>query len=58
MAQDYIYTQLHAQASVLAYVDIIRYLTVFCGCMIPLLFLIPRPPQKRRSQRRPLGLFA
>jgi hypothetical protein len=28
-----------------AYVDIIRYLTIFCACMIPLLFFIPRPPK-------------
>jgi DHA2 family multidrug resistance protein len=26
-------------------VDIIRYLALFCGCMLPLLFLIPRPPK-------------
>jgi DHA2 family multidrug resistance protein len=26
-------------------VDIIRYLTIFCACMIPLLFFIPRPPK-------------
>jgi MFS transporter, DHA2 family, multidrug resistance protein len=45
MAQAWIYNQLHRQAAMLAYVDIIRYLTVFCACMIPLLFLIPRPPK-------------
>ncbi len=44
-AQAYIYTLLHRQAATLAYVDIIRYLTVFCACMIPLLFFIPRPPK-------------
>jgi len=42
-AQAYIYNQLHAQAANLAYVDIIRDLAVFCACMLPLLFLIPRP---------------
>jgi len=26
-------------------VDIIRDLAVFCACMIPLLFFIPRPPK-------------
>jgi DHA2 family multidrug resistance protein len=44
-AQAYIYSQLHVQAAQLAYVDIIRDLSVFCGCMIPLLFLIPKPPK-------------
>ncbi|GGG65404.1 EmrB/QacA family drug resistance transporter [Edaphobacter dinghuensis] len=44
-AQAYIYNQLHRQASMLAYLDIIQYLAVFCACMIPLLFLIPRPPK-------------
>jgi DHA2 family multidrug resistance protein len=44
-AQAFIYNQMHRQAATLAYVDIIRYLTIFCGCMIPLLFLIPRPPK-------------
>ena len=45
MAQAYIYNQLHAQAATLAYVDIIRYLTIFCALMLPLLFFIPRPPK-------------
>jgi DHA2 family multidrug resistance protein len=44
-AQGFIYNQLHRQAGALAYVDIIRYLTVFCACMIPLLFFIPKPPK-------------
>jgi DHA2 family multidrug resistance protein len=42
-AQAFIYNQLHRQAATLAYVDIIRYLTIFCACMIPLLFFIPKP---------------
>ena len=42
-AQAFIYSQMHRQAGVLAYVDIIRYLTIFCACMIPLLFFIPKP---------------
>lgn len=45
MAQAFIYNQLHAQAAVLAYIDIIRYLTLFCAAMLPLLFFIPRPPK-------------
>jgi DHA2 family multidrug resistance protein len=43
MAQAWVYNQLHRQAAMLAYVDIIRDLTVFCAFMIPLLFLIPKP---------------
>jgi DHA2 family multidrug resistance protein len=45
-AQGFIYNQLHRQAGVLAYVDIIRYLTIFCALMIPVLFFIPKPPAK------------
>ena len=44
-AQASIYNQLHAQAATLAYVDIIRYLTIFCACMLPLLFFIPKAPK-------------
>ena len=44
-AQGYIYNIMHAQAATLAYVDIIRYLTIFCGLMLPLLLFIPRPPK-------------
>ena len=44
-AQAFIYDQLHRQAAVLAYIDIIQYLTIFCACMLPLLFFIPRPPR-------------
>jgi DHA2 family multidrug resistance protein len=44
-AEAYIYNQLHRQASMLAYLDIIQYLAVFCACMLPLLFLIPKPPK-------------
>ena len=44
-AQAFLYNQLHRQAATLAYVDIIRYLMVFCACMIPVLFFIPKPPK-------------
>ncbi len=44
-AQASIYNQLHAQAATLAYVDIVRYLTIFCACMLPLLFFIPKAPK-------------
>ena len=44
-AQAFLYNELHRQAATLAYVDIIQALTVFCACMIPVLFFIPRPPK-------------
>jgi len=44
-AQANIYNQLHRQAGMLAYLDIIQYLAVFCACMLPLVFFIPRPPK-------------
>jgi MFS transporter, DHA2 family, multidrug resistance protein len=44
-AQAYLYNELHRQAAMLAYLDIIQYLAVFCACMLPLLFFIPRPPK-------------
>jgi DHA2 family multidrug resistance protein len=47
MANGWIYQQLHRQASMLAYLDIIAVFTIFCACMIPLLFFIPRPPKHR-----------
>jgi DHA2 family multidrug resistance protein len=36
---------MHAQAATLAYVDIIHYLVIFCACMLPLLFFIPKAPK-------------
>jgi DHA2 family multidrug resistance protein len=48
-AQAYIYNMLHRQAATLAYVDIIRYLTIFCAAMIPLLFFLPKPPKNARG---------
>ena len=44
-AQAFIYNQMHRQAAMLAYIDIIRDLTIFCACMIPILFFIPKPPK-------------
>ena len=44
-AQGFFYNQMHRQAATLGYVDIIRDLSIFCACMIPLLFFIPRPPK-------------
>ncbi len=48
-AQANIYNQMHRQAGMLAYLDIIQYLTIFCACMLPLVFLIPRPPKNASS---------
>ncbi|WP_419805010.1 DHA2 family efflux MFS transporter permease subunit [Terriglobus sp.] len=42
-AQANIYNMLHSQSQMLAYLDIIAVLTVFCACMIPLVWLVPRP---------------
>ena len=39
-AQAFIYNQLHRQSAMLAYLDIVSILAVFCFCMIPLVFLI------------------
>ena len=45
-AQSYIYNQLHRQSAMLAYLDIIAALAVFCALMIPLVLLIGKikPP--------------
>jgi DHA2 family multidrug resistance protein len=40
-----IYRSVQAQASVLSYIDILQYLSIICGCMIPLVFLMKRPPK-------------
>jgi DHA2 family multidrug resistance protein len=40
-----IYQSLQLQASVLSYIDILQALSVFCGCMIPLVLLMKRPPK-------------
>jgi len=45
-AQAFIYQQLHRQSAMLAYMDIIAVLAVFCACMIPLVLAMGkiRPP--------------
>ncbi len=45
-AQAFIYEQLHRQAAMLAYLDIVSFLAVFCACMIPLVVLVGKikPP--------------
>jgi DHA2 family multidrug resistance protein len=44
-AQAYIYNQLHRQSGMLAYLDIIQVMAIFSACMLPVLFLIPKPPK-------------
>jgi DHA2 family multidrug resistance protein len=39
-AQAFIYNQLHRQSAMLAYMDIIAVLAVFCACMVPLVLAI------------------
>ena len=39
-AEGYIYSQLHRQSAMLAYMDIIFFFGVFCTCMIPLVLMI------------------
>ena len=39
-AQGFIYNQLHRQAAMLAYLDIVAILAIFCAVMIPLVLLI------------------
>jgi len=40
-----IYQTLQLQASVLSYIDILQMLSVFCACMIPLVFLLKKAPK-------------
>jgi DHA2 family multidrug resistance protein len=46
-AQGFIYQQLHRQSAMLAYMDIVAVLAVFCFLMIPLVLMIPHiaPPK-------------
>jgi DHA2 family multidrug resistance protein len=44
-AQAFLYNQLHRQSSMLAYMDIIAVLAVFCACMIPLVLTIDKTKQ-------------
>jgi DHA2 family multidrug resistance protein len=41
-AQAFLYSQLHRQSAMLAYLDIIAVLAIFCACMIPLVMAIGR----------------
>jgi DHA2 family multidrug resistance protein len=46
-AQAFLYNQLHLQSAMLAYLDIIAILAIFCFLMIPLVLMIPHiaPPK-------------
>jgi len=39
-AESFIYAQLHRQSAMLAYLDIVAFLAIFCAVMIPLVFMI------------------
>jgi MFS transporter, DHA2 family, multidrug resistance protein len=40
-----IYRSVQAQASVLSYIDILQSLSIICACMVPLVFLLKKPPR-------------
>jgi len=42
-AQGSIYNQVHAQASMLAYLDITSVLMIFCLIVVPLVWIVPKP---------------
>ncbi len=42
-AQGNIYNMLHSQAQMLAYLDIIAIMAIFCTVMIPLAWIVPKP---------------
>jgi len=44
-----LYQSLQLQASVLSYIDILQSLSIFCACMIPLVFLMKRPPKGTKA---------
>ena len=42
-AQGNVYGMLHSQSQMLAYLDIIAILAVFCAVMVPLVWLVKNP---------------
>jgi DHA2 family multidrug resistance protein len=52
MAQGSIYNQFLRQCSMLAYLDVIKVLAIAMMCLIPLVFLMKRPP---KGKGRPAG---
>ncbi len=53
-AQAYIYNQLHRQAGMLAYLDIIQYLAIFCALHASAAVLHPAATEERQPVGRPL----
>lgn len=49
-AQGNLYFQMHQQAQMLAYLDIIALLVVFCACMVPLVWIVGKPAKMDASQ--------
>jgi DHA2 family multidrug resistance protein len=43
------YHTVQMQAGVLSYIDVLQSLAIFCACMIPLAFLMKRPPKGMRA---------
>jgi MFS transporter, DHA2 family, multidrug resistance protein len=40
-----IYQSVQTQASVLSYIDVLEFLAIICACMVPLVFLLKKPPR-------------
>jgi MFS transporter, DHA2 family, multidrug resistance protein len=40
-----IYQSVQTQASVLSYIDVLEFLAIMCACMVPLVFLLKKPPR-------------
>jgi MFS transporter, DHA2 family, multidrug resistance protein len=40
-----IYHSVQTQASVLSYIDVLEFLAIICACMVPLVFLLKKPPR-------------
>jgi hypothetical protein len=49
---------LQAQASVLSYIDILQSLSLLCGCMIPSVLLLKRPPKETQAAVHQTSLHA
>ncbi len=43
------YQSPQAQAGIVSYLDVLAMLSVFCGCMIPLVFLMKKPPKGTKA---------
>ena len=44
-----LYQSVQVQASVLSYIDILQSLCILCACMVPLVFLMKRPPKGTKA---------